>query len=35
VLAHRVVGREIDPFSAADELLGCFCGSPGSGREAI
>ncbi len=28
-LAQRVVKREIDPFSAADELLACVCASPG------
>jgi LAO/AO transport system kinase len=26
-LARRVEGREIDPFTAAEELLACFCGS--------
>ena len=31
-LARRVVSREIDPFSAADELLACVCGSPGHPR---
>ncbi len=33
-LARRVVVREIDPFSAADELLACVCGSQGNQREA-
>jgi LAO/AO transport system kinase len=27
-LARRVEAREIDPFTAAEELLACFCGSP-------
>ncbi len=33
-LARRVVSREMDPYSAADELLACACGSSGGNREA-
>lgn len=34
-LARQVVMREIDPFSAADQLLACYCGSQGHPREAM
>jgi hypothetical protein len=34
-LARQVVMREIDPFSAADQLLACYCGSQVRPREAI
>ena len=32
-LARRVMSREMDPFSAADELFACVCGSSGDSRE--
>ena len=32
-LAQRVVSREIDPFSAADELVACICGSAAAAGE--